>query len=191
VLTLLLLGLRSCVGGGGGDAPGPTPSPTSGPTASPSPTAGTASSAQPTTQPTTRPTGTAAGQAPVCPDARLSLTTSTDAESYPAGARPKITLVVRNTGSTPCRRDVGAGAVELLVTSGSDRIWSSDDCNPSTAADVTLLAAGGSETVVKTWPGVRSKAGCPAGGAAARPGTYRVVARVGTLTVQGVVFRLT
>ena len=36
-----------------------------------------------------------------------------------------------------------------------------------------------------TWAGRRSRPGCPGGGEAIEPGTYRVVGRVGTLRSAG------
>lgn len=179
-LLVLLLLLRSC---GGGE---PAPRKQTGATPRPSVTAA------PTAAPTARPTPSrAAVAAPAgCTDAGLTLTTTTEADTYAVGATPKITLVIKNAGPAPCRRDLGPGAVELLVYSGKDRVWSSDDCSPSTAQSVTVLGAGGTQAVVKTWPGVRSLPGCTGSRAAAKAGTYRVVARLGTLRADGAVFRL-
>jgi hypothetical protein len=178
-LLVLVLVLRSCASGG--DAPKRTAT-------TPRPSATT----KPTSQPNPRPTASRppAAVPAACADASLTLTTSTDADTYALGATPKITLVIKNAGSAACRRDLGAGAVELLVYSGADRVWSSDDCNPSTATSVTVLSAGGTQAVVKTWPGVRSLPGCGGSKATAKAGTYKVVARLGSLRVDGSVFRL-
>ncbi len=182
-LLVLVLVLRSCTGGATPTTTSGTPTPTPTVTATRPPT-----SAPPTSpQPIPKPTAAAVG---VCPDTALSLTTTTDAETYAVGATPKITMVVTNTSKVACRRDLGAGAVELLVTSGNDRIWSSDDCNPSTAKALTTLQPGGTQAVVKTWPGVRSRPGCQGAKETARPGTYRAAGRVGSLRVDGAVFRI-
>ena len=177
VLLLVLL-VRSLAGGEEG-SPTPTPTPTT--TSAPSSTPSAAASSRPSE----------AAAVTTCPDASLALETDTDAETYAVGGTPRITLTVKNTSTKSCRRDLGAGAVELLVFSGADRIWSSDDCSPSKAVALTTLGAGGTQAVVKTWPGTRSKPGCTGTKAAAQPGTYRVVARVGTLRVEGAVFRIT
>jgi hypothetical protein len=172
VLVVLLL-LKSCTGGGATKKPdslSSTPKPTVTKAVTPKPT-----TAVPTTPPVAPVT------APLCTDAQLTLTATTDASSYGPGATPKITLSVKNTSSTACRRDVGAGAVELQVFSGQDRIWSSDDCSPSKATALELLAPGGGQSVVKTWPGRRSKPQCAGSQAKAEPGTYLVTARLGTL----------
>ncbi len=179
VLVLLLVA-RSCTGGGSPTPTSGTPTPAATPSVSPSAASAPSPSAAPA------PPATAA----LCPDGALSLTTTTDSETYALGATPKITMVVKNTSATACRRDLGAGVVELLVTSGSDRIWASDDCNPSTAKALTTLAPGATQAVVKTWPGVRSRPGCEGAKETAKAGTYRVAGRVGTLKVDGAVFRL-
>ncbi len=178
-ILVLLLVLRSCASGDD------TPERTS---ATPKPT--TTSSPKPSTSPSAKPTTPAPAAPAACADGALKLTSSTDADSYVPGATPKITLVIKNSAASPCRRDLGAGAVELLVFSGEDRVWSSDDCNPSTATAVTVLGAGGTQAVVKTWPGVRSAPGCAGSKDTAKAGTYRVVARLGSLRAEGVIFRL-
>jgi hypothetical protein len=180
--VVVLLLLRSCVGGGAAPAKKDTLSASPKPTAT-RPVAPKPAVVKPTTAPTTAPTTTPT-TAPVvatCTDAQLNLTATTDASSYGPGATPKITLSITNTSATPCRRDVGAGAVEILVYSGADRIWSSNDCSPSKAVALQVLAPAGSQAVVKTWPGRRSKPGCAGSKAAAAPGTYVVTGRVGTL----------
>lgn len=181
VLVLLLVA-RACTSGG-------SPTPTSG---TPSPTPSVAPSAAPSVAPTPSVPAPTAAPAVValCPDSALSLTTTTDSATYAPGATPKITMVVKNTSAAACRRDLGAGAVELLVTSGNDQIWASDDCNPSSAKALTTLAPGGTQAVVKTWPGVRSRPGCQGAKETAKAGTYRVAGRVGTLKVDGAIFRV-
>lgn len=180
VVVALLLLARSCVSGDPKTAslPTPTPRPSPSPTASPTPAP----------RVTTAPPTTTVG---ACPDAAVELTATTDEDTYPVGAKPKITLTIVNTGATACRRDVGGKAVELKVVSGNDRVWSSDDCSPGQLSDVQVLQPGVARTVVKTWPGVRSAPGCGGSKAQAKNGTYRVVARVGTKVLEGGVFRMT
>ncbi len=128
--------------------------------------------------------------APLCADPAVGLTATTDAATYGLGATPRLTLTVKNTSAAACRRDVGSGAVELLVYSGSDRIWSTDDCSPGKAVSLVTLLPGGTQAVVRTWPGTRSAPGCGGTKAAASAGTYRVVARVGTLRQDVAVFSI-
>ena len=190
-LLVLLLAAKACAAGSSKvsqkQTSGPTPTATSRPTTN-KPTS--KPSAGPVTQPTAG-SGAAtqpAGDAPACPDSAVTLTATTDAPMYGLGARPKITLTARNSSAGSCRRDLGSGAVELLVYSGQDRFWSSDDCSFGKAAGVVTLGPGQSASVVKTWPGVRSAPGCGGGKEAATVGTYKVLARVGTLRSDGAVF---
>ena len=180
-LVVLLLLAKSCAGGGSAHPaavvkPRPTPTPSTSPAVA-------------------RPTRTTAPPIPaalaMCADSALQITSSTDAAAYPVGGTPKITLSVKNASTRACRRDLGSGAVELLVFSGADRVWSSDDCGSGKSVALTTLAPGGSQAVVLTWGGKRSTPGCGGNRDQAKPGTYRVVARVGTLRSEGAVFRFT
>ena len=74
--------------------------------------------------------------------------------------------------------------------SGEDRIWSSDDCSKGTGQGVLLLGAGEARALTVQWPGKRTRPNCETG-AVARPGTYRVSARVGPILRQGSVFQIT
>jgi len=179
VVVLVLLLVRSALGGDGPEpvaAPGsPTPSVTRAP-----------STTRPPTPTATRPGGTG-----TCADRALRLTTRTDARSYPAGTAPKITVTVTNTSGTTCRRDLGGKALEVLVYSGQDRIWSNDDCSPDTASAVQTLRAGATLETSVTWQRRRSAPGCPSGRPEAQAGTYVVRARLGTLEAERRVFSLT
>jgi hypothetical protein len=187
---VLLLVARSCVGGSS-----PSPRTRAGAGASPSATPTATGSAAPTTSPSRSPspraTTSAAGTG-LCPDGVLRVTTRSDATDYKVGTSPRFTVTVTNTSATDCRRDLGGAAVELLVYSGPDRIWSSDDCGAGGGTEVLTLRAGASLEKSVPWSGKRSAPGCPspAQRTQAKPGTYRVLARVGTLRSAGAVFRL-
>ena len=175
-LVVLVLLLRSCAGGSPKPVshrttPGPTPTPTVTTSPRPSPTA---------------PAGPVA-----CPDQALALTVVPTAPTAPAGSTVRFTVAVRNTGSVACRRDLGGGVLEVLVYSGADRIWSSDDCSTDKGRSVQTLPAGGSLESTVSWPGKRSAAGCPKDQPVARNGTYTVRARLATLRSDRSVFRLT
>lgn len=188
-LLLLVLFLRAVLTGSGGDqtVTAARPSPTAGPSAAaPEPTAG------PTADPTASVSPTASpGAAAACADAALEVTAAAERDSYPVGARPLLVLTVTNTGSVPCSRDLGQGAVELLVVSGADRIWSSDDCAPGGPVKQVVLAPDKPSVTRLTWAGRRSLPGCEGAKAQAVAGTYRVNARVGELGLDGSAFRFT
>lgn len=179
LLVVLVLVLRSCVGGD-------DPKRTAGAGNSPTPTHSVTRTVAPSTAPSpARPNG------PVtCSDAALRLTTRTDARSYATDVRPRITLTVTNVSRSTCRRDLGGRALEVLVYSGEDRIWSSDDCSTDTTAAVQTLKAGQVLESTVTWARTRSAKGCPTGRPEARPGTYVVRARLGTLQGERTAFQL-
>ena len=115
-----------------------------------------------------------------CTATDLTLVVGSDASSYGAAAQPSLTVRITNTGANSCAIDAGAGQLELLITSGSDRIWSSLDCVADDAPERLLLLAAGDadgETTV-AWPRVRSNADCDSDLPAPRPGWYRAVAKL-------------
>jgi len=101
-----------------------------------------------------------------------------------------LVLAVENVGDEPCRRDVGQRALELTITSGEDRIWSSDDCAPGGPRAVRLLRPGRPYAVALTWTPRRSAAGCPGDQPAAQPGTYVLSGRAGDVHGGAAVFTL-
>jgi hypothetical protein len=132
----------------------------------------------------------AAPTTPKCTSASLKITLTADHTVYAAGVNPHFVLTVTNSGAAACLVDVGTTNRGFLVTSGSDRIWSSTDC---TKASPNVAAFKPKDTVAYShnWTRQRSSAaGCAAAGTAARPGTYRVVAHLGDLISSPAVFRL-
>jgi len=194
VLVLALLGGLWWLFGsrGGGDdsaAVAGTATPTPSPTAS-SPSASPSASA-PSSKPTKKASPTVS-KAPECADKDMSVTVSTDAEVYPAGAEPKFSLTVANDSEATCRRDVGQQALELRVSSRGSRVWSSDDCSPDGGKDVVEFEPGESVSQTVTWSRQTSQPGCPDGEPLADPGQYEVLARnlkllsePATFTLQG------
>ena len=117
----------------------------------------------------------------VCPAGTLGLTLAADGASYPASAMPVFTVKVVSNGPAGCIVDAGEAQREIVITSGTDRIWSSRDCAAAAAMSRPLLMAPGvpDETQVQ-WQRTRSAAGCPANRPAALKGTYSA-----TLTLPG------
>ena len=130
------------------------------------------------------------GQTDPCPASGVTVAVRADKDSYPVGGRPVLELAVASTSPAPCTLDLGQGAVELLIFSGSDRIWSSDDCASGRGAKITTLEPAKPAVTRLTWAGRRSLPGCGGPKAEAQPGTYRVSGRVGEMRVQGGSFRI-
>lgn len=157
-----------------------TPSPTV--SASPSPTATVTGSPSPTASPST--------SARPCVDTDIEVTVTPDKQEYAEGEDPQLAMAIVNTGTTACQRDVGAGANEIVVSSGGVQVWSSDDCSPSTQSVVQTLEPGGQANVTVTWPRVKSAQGCPSPQAAVPAGAYDAVGRNGKVTSQKAAFTL-
>ena len=194
VLLLVLVLLRACTAGGAAHkvalaVPQSTPAPTTVTTRRPTPVVTKAVPASPAATATATETPSA-GPVGSCPDSALVLVASADAPSYVTGASPLLRLSIRNGGRVACRRNVGSRAVELRILSGSDRIWSSDDCSNGGSLEPVLLQPGETRSTTVVWAGRRSQPGCVGSTAQAQPGTYLVFARVGTLTRSGGSFAL-
>ena len=200
LLVVLWLGwwlLQMAFGSNDGTpAASPSESPSFGLTMSPSPdddasagaadpSASAAPSASGSASPSPSPSPSASA---ACVDSDIAVAVATASATTTVGGGMGLTLTVTNTGSAACNRDVGAGANELRITSGSVLVWSSDFCNPSKAKDVQALEPGKPFTTSATWPGTVTEKGCPANQPQAQAGGYKVVARNGSVESEPVAF---
>lgn len=144
------------------------------PSSKPAPSQVTSSSPAPSTP------SSPAATAPVpCQSPALQISIKANGATFAAGVSPVFTMTIKNAGTTPCLRDVSSAATELQVTSGPDRIWSSDDCAQPSTAKISTLKPNEIKTVAVTWNRKRSKSGASCVGTEALPGQYRVVGRLG------------
>ncbi|WP_243742289.1 hypothetical protein [Actinorugispora endophytica] len=109
-----------------------------------------------------------------CRPEDVVVTLSTDQADYAWDEEPKLSVSVVNTGAQTCTVDIGREAMELRVTSGEDRIWSTADCVEGDAADNEQLRRGVPHTAVVTWERKRSWTDCRDQDSDARSGTYVV-----------------
>jgi hypothetical protein len=169
VVVLLVLGVRALLGG---SDPEGTPAPTS-----------------PTTAATDGKSDAEAASTPACDAAALGVTLAADGTTYGAGALPTFTITLVNDGEQPCLVDAGEAQRQILITSGSDRIWASTDCGGTDPMPL-LLAPGEPDERQVQWDRNRSVEGCATGQAAALPGTYQAVLTLAGVTTEPVVFGL-
>ncbi len=108
----------------GSGAPAPTPKPTNTSTAP-------ASSA---------PTN-AAGQVE-CDLSKVTLTATTDSNSYDAGVQPKLSFTLQSRMTEDCVIEAGSDLQEFRITSGDELIWTSKDCQESPVAATAILIPG-------------------------------------------------
>ena len=174
LLVVLLVGAAYACSGGGGSSGRP---------------GGTAAD-QPAPTVTTTTTSPKPG-VPRCGGKRLRVEAATDADTYPAGSTPRLTAVVVNAGTGPCRLATQPGARSWSISSGPDQVWSTDDCGHRSSVRLERLKAGHQVTYAVTWDGNRSEPGCASPGAQAQPGTYRLDVTVDGARAQPVIFHLT
>ena len=83
---------------------------------------------------------------------------------------------VKNTGGQPCVLNLQASTFSLTVTSGTDRIWTTADCEKWVPAKKQTLKAQQSYEFSIKWGVHRSAAGCKESKGLLNPGTYVVQA---------------
>jgi len=193
VLWLFWLILSSAFGGSGNEpaADGPSPTPGFGLSMSPEPdesaSAGASPAASGAQEESASPSPSASAS---CADVDIVVAVETSSGSASQGAGMGLTMTVTNNGDEACNRDVGAGANEVQVSSGSVLVWSSDYCNPSEAQDMQVLEPGTPWTTSVTWPGTITAEGCPTDQPTAKAGSYRAVARNGSVESEPVTFEV-
>ena len=175
---------------------------TSGKLTSSPPTSGTitpagasSSSASPVPTPTTT---TTTGPPPPppppgpCSDTSVTVEARVAQPSYRVGQAPLLTLVVTNSGTVACNRDVTRKLRELLVLTadGNTRLWSSADCYYDQPADVRLLQPGEQATFSIAWAGRTSAPNCAPSGALLPAGDYVVIGKLGNLSSRPSPFKL-
>ncbi len=125
-----------------------------------------------------------------CSEADLVIGLHGRQEVYAGGTRPNFLITVVNTGPVMCKADVGPRAMEIRITSGEDRIWSTSDCVSGAGVDVKELERGVPYVRSLDWDRRRSSGDCRADPPSALPGTYVAVARMGRIRSPKGVFHL-
>lgn len=133
-----------------------------------------------------------ASPTPVCDFNGMTVAAKTDKPAYGPEEMPLLTMTITNSGSAPCEVNVGTSQMEYLVMSGSDRIFSSKDCQTGGVDLIKTIQPGKSETANFPWQRNRSLEGC--GAINAKPGGggayYTFEARLGNKSSPKAVFQL-
>lgn len=129
---------------------------------------------------------------PTCDQKLVTVKATTNKTSYAADEKPVLSLTVTNGGKLPCKVNIGTSQMDFLVTSGSDRVFSSADCQAASTDLVKTIAPGKSETANFPWPRNRSVQGCEKvpDGAVAGSGYYVFIAKLGAKVSPPTVFQL-
>jgi hypothetical protein len=147
------------------------------------PTGGTPTPTASTPKPTT--TRASTGDVEACDPADIELTAITDKGGYNVGELPLISMSITNTGSTACTINAGTDAQEYIITSGSERIWSSRDCQTDPKPTDTVLEPSlAKSTAPFGWDRTRSSADTCAGDrpqVAAGGASYHLTVKLGDI----------
>ena len=110
-----------------------------------------AASVAPSAKASTQPAGAA------CLPANITLTAVADKATYSANEKPLISMTIANTGSAACTINVGSSQQELIITSGSEKIWDSKDCQTAPVdLAYTLKPGTPAPTATTAWDRTRS-----------------------------------
>ncbi len=174
----LVFGFTRLIGGSPDESPAPAAQPASGPvTTDADPQAVSTDDARPTPtpngknrteQPLAMPTGP-------CPDSDVKIVPTVLDTAY-AGEDVRLTLELWTFESPACNWEVSPESVAVKLTSGSDRIWTSQECPAVVPTEAVTLRQQQPTLVEVVWSGRRSDAECSRMTQWAQPGWYHVAA---------------
>ena len=122
----------------------------------------------PTPTPLASPTG-------ACADSDVVATPSVKGTAY-AGHSVVFTMTLTTLSSPACTWDVSSKAMAVKVTSGSDRIWSTQECSGAVPKQSVVVRKDHPVDVSVAWNGQRSDSDCTRSTTWAEPGWYHAVA---------------
>ncbi|MGV8970724.1 MAG: hypothetical protein ACOH10_00255 [Rhodoglobus sp.] len=103
------------------------------------------------------PPAAAPGETVVCDPAMVTVEATTDADEYDSGVNPVLSFSLKSRMTNPCTFSAGSDLQEFVITSGSDLIWNSKDCQVDPVeATATLLPGVPLAGSSLTWDRTRS-----------------------------------
>jgi hypothetical protein len=183
----LVFGLARLLGGTAGDDPGPSAQPVAADagTSAPSASTSTATSTAPARVPTSgtkAPRGSGRGAAvPLaspsgrCANGDVVVVPSVTPPAY--GGKPVVLTMTLTTRQSPaCTWTVSADSLVVKVTSGEDRIWSTQQCPGAVPEQELVVRRDAPVSIGVAWNGQRSDDECSRYTDWAMPGFYHVTA---------------
>ena len=159
---------------------------------SPSSAATTKPGVSPTVTPSTPASAPAAGAAgaagAACVPAKIKLLAVANKSTYASTEQPQISMSISNTGTVDCTINLGSTQQEYIITSGSETIWNSKDCQTAPVDTPVTLKPGVALPVPTTalaWDRTRSsKTTCDASRPPVTAGgaSYHLEVKVGALS---------
>lgn len=180
VVAVLVILISRLFAGGGDDtknaaASNPQPNPTSAPPASAPTTPSGTSSTKVSTTPTPKPTKTTPPADLTCTGSDLSIDALPGNRKIVSGSM--LNFVIQFTPlDDGCKATINADKLTVTVTSGTDQIWSTTQCDKAIQTATLAVAKGKQSAVTVPWNGHRSRPGYLPGQPIAKPGTYVVKA---------------
>ncbi|MEO5711479.1 MAG: hypothetical protein ABIQ59_16850 [Nocardioidaceae bacterium] len=185
VAFALVFGLARLLGSGGSGGPtarpvGATPSSADAQVTTPGagsqaiatgPAAGTGKKRNKKATPTPTPLASPSG---ACADTDVVTTPSVKGTAY-AGQPVVFTMTLATQVSEACTWEVSSRTLVVKVTSGVDRIWSTQECFGAVPKQSVVVRRDHPTTVAVGWNGQRSDTDCTRSTAWAEPGYYHVV----------------
>jgi hypothetical protein len=151
-------------------AVGTAPTLSSSPSASQSPAAGKSAGKSPTSTALPEPSGS-------CSVDDINVVPSIKDQAH--AGKPVTFAMQLTTKSTPaCTFDAAPDSLVVKITSGSDRIWSTQDCPKAVPTKSLVLRKDTPATLDVTWSAMRSDSDCSKTTQWAQPGYYHAMAAV-------------
>jgi len=125
-----------------------------------------------------------------CARGGVALSVSSPQYFYQPGKTPSFTVRAVSRESGPCRFNMSAKFVSVVIASGDRRIWSSADCASGAGSSMVVVARGKPAALTVSWDRRTSSPGCSGSGQLVRPGEYQVSAVAGRLHSRTVNFVL-
>lgn len=89
-----------------------------------------------------------------------------------SGRSTTYRIWVTNAAEVPCAIGLKEQPLQLEITSGTDRIWSTRDCVKLAPSGILKIRAGETRVFPVTWTTQRSRSGCTLVDEELRGGTY-------------------
>jgi hypothetical protein len=156
--------------------PAPKPSAQASESATP-PTAKPSAKASTTVSATQKPSLTPSPEAVTCAASTLRATL-TGSQRLAPKERSTFALSLINGSGRTCTATVNSDNFELRIYSGSDRIWSTEDCTSIVKPLRRTLEAEDALEWELTWNGLRSRSDCKSRTEIPQPGTYYATAEL-------------
>ena len=128
-----------------------------------------------------------------CVPAKIKLLAVANKSTYAATEQPQVSMSITNSGSVDCTINLGSTQQEYIITSGSETIWDSKDCQTAPVDTPVTLKPGVALPVPTTalaWDRTRSsKTTCDASRPPVTAGgaSYHLEVKVGALSSKSTV----